>query len=75
MLDAKRWGMPLPSYDVTVTSAKVSDFVEYVCKGLMCGIFPSPERAQIRLQSCTKHRPIAFAFACNLILPLLLRER
>jgi hypothetical protein len=24
---------------------------------------------------CTKHRPIAVAFACNLILPLLLHER
>jgi hypothetical protein len=61
--------------NVVVPSAKVSDFVEYVCKSFRCGIFASAERAQIPLKSCTKHRPIAFAFACNLILPPLLRER
>jgi hypothetical protein len=74
-LDAKRPGRPLSTRDAPVTTAKVSDFVEYVCKGFKYGIFSSPEPAQNPLKSCTKHRPIAFAFACNLILPVLLRER
>jgi hypothetical protein len=74
-LDAKRPGRLLVNRRIAVTSAKVPDFVEYVCKSFMCGIFRSTIRAQIPLKSCTKHRPIAFAFACNLILPLLLRER
>jgi hypothetical protein len=74
-LDAKCLGRPLSNRNVGVTSAKYLIFVEYVCKGVKCGILPSPEPAQMPLKSCTKHRPIAFAFACNLILPLLPRER